>query len=363
MSTQNFSYEVDFLPVGDGSRSADAIAIRYGQLATSEHDHDNQKVIIIDGGTKESGKALIEHVKKFYHTNVVDLVVMTHPDTDHCSGLTEVLESLTVRELWMHQPWNHSADIRRLFHDGRLTNNSLEKHIRVGLDAAEQVEIIALQQNIHITEPFAGEEFDGGVIKVLGPTKEYYQGLIPNFRSTPDAAVNESVLGRTFTALKKAFTTVTELFDFSSENLPGEQGSPNSAENNSSSVLLFQIDGHKMLITGDAGIPSLKEVNDYALSIGIRLDDLNFMQVPHHGSKRNVDSNTLDNIKAKTAFISAAKEGAPKHPSQRVINALTRRGTNVFVTQGSVKCHRHKAPNRPGWGSAVASSFKETYEE
>ena len=77
----NVGYEIDFLPVGNGDKSGDAIAIRYGTQG-------NYKVMVVDGGTKESGQALVEHIKKYYKTDYVDYVVNTHPDQDHASGLT-----------------------------------------------------------------------------------------------------------------------------------------------------------------------------------------------------------------------------------------------------------------------------------
>src|SRR5262245_4806281 len=98
------AYEIDFMPVGDGERSGDAVAMRFGNLQSGQ-----QTVVVIDGGTKESGNALVEHVRSFYGTQTVDAVVCTHSDADHASGLTEVLDSLTVKELWMHLPWQHAA--------------------------------------------------------------------------------------------------------------------------------------------------------------------------------------------------------------------------------------------------------------
>ena len=56
MTQKNFGIEIDFLPVGPGSRSADAIAIRYGNLWSS--DPTRQWVVVIDGGTKEGDEAL-----------------------------------------------------------------------------------------------------------------------------------------------------------------------------------------------------------------------------------------------------------------------------------------------------------------
>ncbi|MGN8519651.1 MBL fold metallo-hydrolase [Helicobacter pylori] len=103
-----YSYEIDFLPVGDGKKSGDAIAMRWWR---GEWSKERQKVMVIDGGTKESGEKLVEHIKKYYKTERVDHAINTHPDQDHASGLTEVLENLEVRELWMHRPWEHIEEI------------------------------------------------------------------------------------------------------------------------------------------------------------------------------------------------------------------------------------------------------------
>ena len=114
-------YEADFLPVGDGERCGDAIALRFGNLAGSRNE---QEVWVIDGGTKESGEALVAHIDKYYHTDRVDVVVSTHPNSDHSSRLSVVLEQMSkVGLLLMHQPWNHAEDIRRLFDDDRVSNS------------------------------------------------------------------------------------------------------------------------------------------------------------------------------------------------------------------------------------------------
>ena len=57
----NIGCEIDFLPVGNGDKSGDAIAVRYGYPG-------NYKVMVYDGGTKESGEALVEHIRKHYGT-------------------------------------------------------------------------------------------------------------------------------------------------------------------------------------------------------------------------------------------------------------------------------------------------------
>ena len=48
--------EVEFLAVGDGSRAGDAIAVRYG-------DVNDYKLMIVDGGTADTGEAIVAHLK------------------------------------------------------------------------------------------------------------------------------------------------------------------------------------------------------------------------------------------------------------------------------------------------------------
>jgi glyoxylase-like metal-dependent hydrolase (beta-lactamase superfamily II) len=76
-------YEVDFLAVGDEGRSGDAIAVRFGNL----NDPSQQYVVVIDGGLTDTGTELVNHIKTFYNTSDVDLVISTHPDSDHAAGL------------------------------------------------------------------------------------------------------------------------------------------------------------------------------------------------------------------------------------------------------------------------------------
>lgn len=349
-------FEIDFLPVGDGEKSGDAIAVRFGDLHANP---PSQTVIVIDGGTTDSGNALVQHIRTHYHTSTVNLVVSTHPDADHASGLKVVLEELNVSALLMHRPWEHAADVRELFNDPRLTPNGLERIIEKSLAYAHELEEIAIRKEIPIYEPFTGVNGFNGALRVLGPTKEYYESLIPNFRSTPAAAVPEpSILQRALRAAGEAITWVAETMEIETLTDDGET----SAENNSSAILLLQIDGHSILFTGDAGIPALTAAHEHATSIGVDLTKLRFLQVPHHGSKRNVGPTILNEIRSSTAFISAAKEGAPKHPAKKVINALIRRQARVYGTQGVPILHSHNTPDR-GWGPATALPFSLEVEE
>src|SRR5690242_10378733 len=112
-------YEIDFLQVGSGEKGGDAIAIRFGDLLTEGW----QRVVVVDGGFTTTGETMVQHIKEYYNTSTVDLLISTHPDQDHVAGLATVIQELTVRNVVMHRPWLHTDATHGLFVDGRVTPN------------------------------------------------------------------------------------------------------------------------------------------------------------------------------------------------------------------------------------------------
>ena len=101
--------------------------------------------------------------------------------------------------------------------------------------------------------------------------------------------------------------------------------------------------------------------------------ELRFIQIPHHGSRRNVGPSVLNRLigypvtqgesRSITAIASTAKASEPKHPRKAVLNAFTHRGVRVLATRGSGICHSHDAPVRSGWGALDAEPYHFEYED
>src|SRR6266852_6971755 len=120
--------EVEFLPVGEASKAGDAIVVRYGEPNAYE-------LMVVDGGTIDSGKLLVEHVRtEFGNDSVISHLVLTHADGDHASGLREILSELSVRNLWLHVPWLSAAGARPYFADKTWTTDGLAQTIREEYD-------------------------------------------------------------------------------------------------------------------------------------------------------------------------------------------------------------------------------------
>jgi beta-lactamase superfamily II metal-dependent hydrolase len=363
------SFEVDVLGVGQESKSGDAVAIRYGDFS----HRDGFRVIVIDGGFQESGEELVNHVQRWYGTKRVDLQILTHPDADHVNGAHVVMEKMDVRCLWMHLPWNHAAG-NRAYSQSSVRGGITNAKLKAALEGAENLEKLARSKGVPIVEPFAGLQTADLNLTVLGPSEYYYNELVQEFLEEKQAAgmaysgLLEQILG----GARKVAKWMSE--KWYADTLTEPEAGAVSPQNNSSVVLLACLDHKYFLFTGDAGVPALTLAATYGESRGMNFPrDLAYFQSPHHGSKRNVGPTILNRLigpivpegtpETRNAFISAAKEGAPKHPSRRVVNALIRRAARVSVTRGSTHCFSSDVPTRKGWSAVTPEKFLPEYEE
>ena len=360
-------YEVDVLGVGKESKSGDAIALRWGNLHGSRSE---QNIVLIDGGFQETGEDVVTHIKKYYGTTMINAVVSTHPDQDHVNGLHVVLDELTVKELWIHKPWEHNQGLAEKFLDGRVTDESIGRRLKESLDSAADLVAKAESKNIHIVEPFSGTSLHNqGEFRVLGPSREFYESLIPEFDGMPQAkATFASMIAEMTGSVARAMKRFTSTWGI--DALDNEDTT--SAKNNSSAITLLAIDGRYLLFTGDAGITALTHAAD-ELDAVTNGAELRFIQIPHHGSRRNVGPTILNRLigrpvgqgvtRSISAIASTAKKGEPKHPRKAVLNAFTHRGASALATRGKTICHCHDAPDRDGWTAVIQDDYYWDYED
>ncbi len=161
-----------------------------------------------------------------------------------------------------------------------------------------------------------------------------------------------SGLGLIKKAVQKVIEWIPEQWGF--ELL--KEGGVTAAENETSTVLYGDFDSSKVLLTADAGINALHWACNYADETQLDLEALKLIQVPHHGSRRNVSPAILERIVGpklppnspakKKAIVSAPKDDE-SHPRRVVMNAFLRRGAPVHSTQNSkFRYHSNTMPER-----------------
>ncbi|MFC7700417.1 ComEC/Rec2 family competence protein [Bradyrhizobium sp. GCM10028915] len=359
--------EVEFIAVGANSKAGDAIVIRYGE----PHDY---KLILVDGGHGETGERLVTHLRKEFGPRVaLEHVLLTHSDADHASGLRTVLEQVPVRNMWLHVPWFLARDVVPLFDDSRWTQDGLERAIRKEYDIIGEIVDLAAATGAQLRYPFQGDYI--GPFRILSPSRRAYLHLLPQFEKTPapnEAAIKAasmwigkaSIMQKIIEATRaKVDSWITE--SWTSERL--KDGGITSASNESSVVLYGTFDGgRRYLLTGDAGVNALTWSANYADATGLPLQNFTFVQIPHHGSRRNVGPSILTRLLGPVlaensagsffAYVSAPKDDE-SHPRRIVLNAFKRRGGIIIATQGWNMLHMGGFPVRDGYGDVEALPF------
>ncbi|WP_198957623.1 hypothetical protein [Bradyrhizobium canariense] len=147
-----------------------------------------------------------------------------------------------------------------------------------------------------------------------------------------------------------------------------------SVENEMSVVQFAYLNGHKIVLTGDAGRSALTEAAEFAPQAGLYLPGVDRFQVPHHGGRRNVSTELLDRWLGPrlaqllpdgqelfTAMISAADEDA-EHPRKAVRRAMLHRGALICTTEDGAFSVWNNAPYR-GWGRVANKPYPDEQEE
>ena len=88
-------------------------------------------------------------------------------------------------------------------------------------------------------------------------------------------------------------------------------------ENDNSNVIYTELNNHKFLFMGDAGVEVEKD-----LMKKYNLNDIDILKVGHHGSKTSSSKNFIDEINPRYGIISVGKNNRYGHPNKEVLNNL-----------------------------------------
>jgi beta-lactamase superfamily II metal-dependent hydrolase len=144
-----------------------------------------------------------------------------------------------------------------------------------------------------VLENAAAYAFEG-MIQFLGPAEDYY-----------DELVSEQVLLRESARAAGGLLTATRtlgqrLLTHLPVEVPFSDGEGTSPRNNTSIITMLEVDGRRLLFTGDAGVPALERAWDHVEALALGTYAPTFAQIPHHGSRRNASSALLDRLYGAT---------------------------------------------------------------
>ena len=88
-------------------------------------------------------------------------------------------------------------------------------------------------------------------------------------------------------------------------------------ENDNSNVIYTELNNHKFLFMGDAGIEKEKDILE-KYNIG----NIDVLKVGHHGSNTSSSKEFINSINPKYSIISVGKNNRYGHPNKDVLNTL-----------------------------------------
>jgi beta-lactamase superfamily II metal-dependent hydrolase len=330
-------YEFDVIGVGN-EKDADAITARF-----TRPDNGAMAHVVIDAGWQADGEKVVNALEVHYNPPSLDLVLLTHPDGDHIGGMGKIFDAFSVDRLVLHR---------------------LDQRGGASLPAADAVKELvekAESKGTTAVEPRPGLTFAGGALTILGPSDDYYDQLVKEEVEKATAAAAKSL------GLREAVRALGDrIVGWLPTEVPFDDGPGTNPRNNSSVIMLLQLDGKRILLTADAGVPAIERALDYTEAVGLPAFQPDVVQIPHHGSRRNGSSALLDRLLGAAtdeargeSFVNVVSKEDQKHPSGRIVNAYKRRGYPYFWTAGMSYCWSEDAPVRVGWGPATPGPILE----
>jgi beta-lactamase superfamily II metal-dependent hydrolase len=359
----------------------DAILVRY------QGTKGFQQVILVDAGPKsandEKGNAYVPYEKRVIPRLLeikeerdqkpadeeirageaavaVDLVVCTHIDDDHIAGVERLYGCLSGN--------GRCADDGEKVEAKRLWFNSFSKLMgEVSIEDAV-VEQLSVSQGEHLTS-FA--QAAGATINQGAPGQLVAVGQLPK-GFAPAAVTITNPDRKALEKLKKTWLADVKTKGKKAAAEPSATGgevkirADTSAANLSSIVMLIEVFGRKILLTGDQrgdhvleGLIKTKKAKAGKLHVDI-------LKVPHHGAIGNNQKEFVAAVTADTYVFSAnGKDQNPDPPVLAMYAAEARkdRKFTMAFTNGALVYEKDKNGKMPKIGKTTVKTLKEAIAE
>ena len=257
-----------------------------GDSILLEWNHENEdKIAIIDCNQHLSINPVLDYVKKMEYREI-DFMILSHPHLDHFSGFVELLQYCK----------KNNIKVRRFLHTAQTTPNYLKVATR------------SIEENNKLYELF----------KLLDDLADDGFLDVHPIDDNPDIKIK---LGNEFTmeVLSPSSREIKKYIN--SENYPFDEETISHPNVNWLCTLLKIYNEHlNVLLTSDVESGALRRIgkkNSGRLAKG----KIILAQIPHHGSKGNLDKTFWQMRRrfSKTPVVVSVGKNRYKHPSHEVL--------------------------------------------
>lgn len=256
---------VHFIDVGQG----DSIFIEF----------PDNKTMLIDAGPSSSANIITNYINNLHITenNVIDYVLLTHSDEDHCGAMPNVMSMFEVQMI-----------IRPKIFSSRISGD--------------------------------GEDFVGN--KFMCDTLAYANAINSfNDENCPIIFTDKQVLNSTSKIEGGINDTYYQLVFYSpTENYY-------SSSNDYSPIFVIEYNNKKIMFTGDASTST-----ENLVMSDTQFPVVDVLKVAHHGSTSSTSLDFLYQVMPNYSIISVGKNNTYGHPTTALLNRLSYINSNILRT-------------------------------
>ncbi|GAO44131.1 ComEC/Rec2 family competence protein [Flavihumibacter petaseus] len=285
--------KITFKDVGQG----DSILLEWSEKAIN-------KIIIIDCNKKDKQNPVLNHIKSICHQEI-ECMILSHPHSDHYSGMTEVLDYAETKGII----------IRQFAHTLHFLANDYYKYL--GAVEIDTEALKGLQDLIDTVDRLKKK----GIIKKIGfITEGWHLDILDNVH---------------IKCLSPGPEEARRYMDLVDMEPIANKSAATRAANYLSTVFVLTVLQKYHILTSDCEIPVLERLISQNSHTFLHRNSMAICQLPHHGSLKNHLPDFWDFITVSekpVAVVSAGLHEKYKHPHFPVLDSFYRKGYFIKST-------------------------------
>lgn len=271
-------------------------------------ENANEFVILIDGGTVSTFDHFLK--KELEKLEVLDLIVLTHIDSDHIGGLLKFFKSRLIKEKQVKRIMVNHPDLIGVNQNAEISYSQADNLVKLISEKLPDTEIIS-----DIKSESKILKFNGIELEIISPTKDIVNNLYNNWKTKINTCKTQEI-----SSLEMKEDIAKSLLELSKESFKPQKTINEDIVNASSISFIMRCLDTTVLFLAD----SRAEIIYDALSNKGYTEDaplvIDYVKISHHGSKNNTSIQLLNILKSSNYIISTnGGSGKSSHPSRETI--------------------------------------------
>lgn len=282
------------------ARQGDALLASWGNQA---HPHR----LLVDAGTSDTARRVANRLREF--DDPIDLLIVTHIDTDHIGGVLPLLKqpdiAARIRAIWFngYQQLEQASDLLGALHGERLSKRIQQLRIPWNAGWGNPVSPTIGGPVMRDTSlPPPNVRLPGrAILTVLSPTRTDLAALLPVWEDT----VRKAGLTPGAPPEPEPPAQPSDMLGGALDDLASIESTPDRSPTNGTSIaVLFSYGSRRILLCADAHADTLTD-GLAALGAPVKVDAC---KLPHHGSRGNVSHDLVAALDCRQWIFSTSGE-------------------------------------------------------